>query len=468
MSAGGRRRLRWLAALATAGALAGTVSALVPYHQRYGHACERDPADNRIVMLSGEDINPGRHRHELIKEWERRNPGGPSVTLIEISGGSNSEYGEALASQQLGSCRYDILLLDVVWMRTFIDGGYLEPFPDGEFRPDNFLPGPWWTGTGSDGRQYGIPFKSDVGLLFYRRDLMPEPPRNWDELRDRTIENLLPSAKTKVTAGMVTQLADYEGLTVNGMEAIWAAGGTLRVEGRKVVLDDAAVAGLQRLVDETTRTVIHPASTEYQETESLKAFMQSRVLTMRNWPYAYAVLKADPVLRDKVGVTELFAPPGASGGAAVLGGQNLVIPRNALHKEEAREFVRFLTDPRRQCLLFTRSGYVPVRTEVYDRNNTSATACTELWGEPGERADDAVEKADTADARDLRELAGVLDRALRNARPRPAVPDYPAFSRAFHRYLHNAIVGSETVSKPDLERLLTACAGWTPPRGQCP
>ena len=171
---------------------------------------------------------------------------------------------------------------------------------------------------------------------------------------------------------MVTQLADYEGLTVNGMEAIWAAGGSLRVEGRKVVLDDAAVAGLQRLVDETTRTVIHPASAEYQETESLKAFMQNRILTMRNWPYAYAVLKADPVLRDKVGVTELFAPPpGAPRGSAVLGGQNLVIPKNALHKEEARRFVRFLTDPRRQCLLFTRSGYVPVRTEVYDRNNTS-------------------------------------------------------------------------------------------------
>ena len=58
-------------------------------------------------------------------------------------------------------------------MRTFIEAGYLEPFPDGEFRPDDFLPGPWWTGTGSDGRQYGIPFKSDVGLLFYRKDLMP-------------------------------------------------------------------------------------------------------------------------------------------------------------------------------------------------------------------------------------------------------------------------------------------------------
>jgi len=281
MRDGIRRRLRRLVTLATAGALAGTVAALVPYHQRYGHGCERDPNDGRIVMLSGEDINPGRHRHELIKEWERRNPGGPSVRLIEISGGPNSEYGEALASQQLGSCRYDLLLLDIVWMRTFIEAGYLEPFPADEFRPDGFLPGPWRSGTGDDGRQYGIPFKSDVGLLFYRKDLT-RPPRTWDELRDRTIENLLPQARARVEAGMVTQLADYEGLTVNGLEAIWAAGGSLRVEGRRVVLDDAAVAGLQRLVDETTRTVIHPASAEYQETESLKAFMQNRILTMRN------------------------------------------------------------------------------------------------------------------------------------------------------------------------------------------
>jgi ABC-type glycerol-3-phosphate transport system substrate-binding protein len=172
-------------------------------------------------------------------------------------------------------------------------------------------------------------------------------------------------------------------------------------------------------------------------------------------------LLSEPTLKDKVGVAEL--PRSAGGpktGIGTLGGQDLVIPKNSLHKSEAREFIRFLTQPDQQRLLFSCGGYVPTIAVAYK----NVKSCSDLTGD---RQQESAEGGDPVSETELRELAGILQKALEHARLRPTVPYYPGFSRAFHSYLHDAITKRMVVDGSGLAARLTACAGWTPPGESC-
>lgn len=437
--------------------------ALYPVYDRY-RGCEPDDPDDPIVMVSGEDLNPGRRRHQLIEDWNKTHK--PPVRLVELPGGTDQERSEMLASQQVGSCAYDVFNLDVVWIPEFIRAGYLKPLPVGVPTPGThhrfdwrkFLPKPWQTGTGDDGKQYAIPFHTDVGLLYYRKDIVEQPPRTWEELREMT-ERAKRKLPSRNAAGLVTQLAEYEGLTVNGMEAVWAAGGEVRYGNNRIAVDAHAVQGLQRLVSDVSSLLVSPASAGYREADTIKAFTSGQALFMRNWPYAYAVLAADPVTKRQTGIAELPGPSGATPGPGALGGQSLAISKNTGNEAAARELIAFLTQKDQQQVLFACGGYVPVAKQAYQ----DLRPCSLL---PGQQR--AAEEDDPLDQRELRELAAILQKALARARTRPAAPDYPTFSRAFHRYLHDSITSRTAVDGRALVGRLTACSGAAASSPDCP
>jgi maltose-binding protein MalE len=183
---------------------------------------------------------------------------------------------------------------------------------------------------------------------------------------------------------------------------------------------------------------------------------------MRNWPYALPVIAADPVMKGRFGVAELPGPPpGTTPGAGALGGQGLAIPKTALHKDAARQLIAFLTRPDKQQRLFACGGYVPVRVEAYQNVET----CSRLTGE---RSPDPRESADPLSRGQLRSLAAILTSAIERARQRPDVLYYPGFSRAFHRYLHDALLQRGSIDAGTLSALLTACAGRAAPGRDCP
>ncbi|HZB29779.1 MAG TPA: extracellular solute-binding protein [Streptosporangiaceae bacterium] len=437
---------------------------VVHRYARYQHDCGRATTANEIVMVSGEDLNPGRRRQQLIKAWNDSVPttGKMPARLIELPGGADQERAQLLAAQQLRSCTYDVLSLDVVWIPEFIRAGYLEEFLPSEFNRNQFLDKPWQAGTGDDGRQYAIPYHSDVGLLYYRKDIVPKQPRTWEDLRRAVTKKALSKLGGKDPAGLATQLADYEGLTVNGMEAIWGAGGKVEWRNNKMVVDNAAATGLRRLTDGMASSVIIGESAEFRESHSLEAFTDDRVLFLRNWPFAYQVIAADPLLKKRFGVAELPGPaPGSTPGSGALGGHGLAIPKNALHKKEARELIAFLTEPVRQQQLFACGGYVPVRKEVYQ----NVKACSQV---DRQVPPDSPEVGDPVSQEQLQELAGILDAALERARLRPDVPYYPAFSRAFHRYLHDSLTQGTVIDAPTLADRLTDCSQPTSPQAACP
>ena len=80
---------------------------------------------------------------------------------------------------------------------------------------NKFLQGPVESNTYED-KVYGVPWFTDAGLLYYRKDLVEKagfsgPPATWDELKEQA-NQIMQDEGTKF--GFVFQGAEYEGGTV--------------------------------------------------------------------------------------------------------------------------------------------------------------------------------------------------------------------------------------------------------------
>lgn len=81
----------------------------------------------------------------------------------------------------------DVMSLDVVWTAEFAEAGWALPLsddPEGRAEADatvDTLPGPLSTARWQ-GRLFGAPVTTNTELLWYRTDLVTQPPRTWDAM----------------------------------------------------------------------------------------------------------------------------------------------------------------------------------------------------------------------------------------------------------------------------------------------
>jgi multiple sugar transport system substrate-binding protein len=212
-----------------------------------------------------------------------------------------------------------------------------------------------------------VPYVTNAGLLLYRRDNLEKegvpPPRTWDEL-EQAAKTIGPKYGLDGYAG---QFLPYEGLTVNATEAIYSAGGTvLGDEGDRVTVNSAAAReGIDFLARGVREGWIPKSALSYKEEESKQAFLDGRLLFLRNWAYAYAAASApgSPVA-GKVGVVRLPGPDGQ--GTSVLGGSGLAISTHARHPDSAARLIAYLTSEPVQRQVLTRGALPPVRASLYE------------------------------------------------------------------------------------------------------
>ncbi|WP_412517157.1 extracellular solute-binding protein [Actinomadura madurae] len=411
-----RGRRAWVSA--AAGAALVLVAGLVlflwpdPSYRAIEGGCDR----SELLVAGGTDVSLKNQRRALIRQWnESRYPGGrphPHATLVEVSESTDLQHSQLKAVQESGGCAYDVLIMDNTWTAQFAGGGYLRPLDDIENR-DDFFPAALRTGE-YDGEQYAVPFNVDVGLLYHWEGVTP--PAAWPGL---------------LSADVAMQLADYEGLTVNALEAVWndGAAGRLTGAGRpdEDDLRDAVYPALTRLAPRAHGSLA--PSRQYGELESIEAFASGTKL-MRNWPYAFSVLASEPRMRDgtrlRFGVTAL---PGRT----VLGGQNLAVSTFSPNPDDAADLVAFLSGTGSQRLLFSCGGFAPGRYSALGLSpgrsspaDVGVRTCSSLTGEPlgpGE--------TDVPDAAQLTQLGRAVVTALGRAEPRPVTPHYSTFSGTF-------------------------------------
>jgi len=316
-----------------------------------------------------------------------------------------------------------VLMIDVIWPAEFAPF-FVDLTDDYDyFELDKFLPGTVKSVT-VNGRIVAIPWFTDAGLLYYRKDLLEKygydhPPRTWDEL----VEMAKKIGKAEGINGFVWQGARYEGLVCDFMEYVWSFGADVLNDKGKVVIDDPnAIKALQFMVDMIYKHKITPVGvTTYMEEDARRIFQSGKAVFMRNWPYAWALVNSDESpIKGKVGVCPL--PAGPSGKrAATLGGWNLAINKNATPEEieAAKKLIKFLTSYDQQLFKALNAGQNPTRKAVYQN--------PEL-------------------AKKIPFMVKLFDVFI-NALPRPRTPKYSELSDVIQKYVHAALTRQMPVEK---------------------
>ncbi|WP_026423834.1 ABC transporter substrate-binding protein [Actinokineospora inagensis] len=386
---------------------------------------DRVHARGPITFVDGRDSTLGKQVAGLVEQWNLRHGFKEQVTFIEQSPSSDAHRASLVAAAQDGAlpgshvrCN-DVMMVDSVWTAEFARAGYLVPLDPNEFDIDKFLKTPVDNAT-VDGTLYAIPARTDAGLLYYRKDILDRehiaPPQTWDDLT-RISKDL----HTKYNMdGYIGQLARYEGLTVNALEAIWAYGGDLTANGAIVIDSPQAKNGIEMLARGLRDGWIPRTATDFTEESSRADFQSGNALFMRNWPYAYPLLTApDSPVVNRVGVTQLPGP-------SALGGWNLAISPCSQHQQTARDFIRFYTDETQQRTLFARGGHAPTVRALY--------------------ADPVL--------RSQFPYLDALYQSVTNARDRVQTPQYDRITDLVQESLHHALDHPEAVD-PTMTTLAT-------------
>jgi multiple sugar transport system substrate-binding protein len=306
----------------------------------------------------------------------------------------------------------DVMALDVVWTAEFAEAGWALPLsddPSGQAEADatsNTLPGPLETATWQH-KLYAAPITTNTQLLWYRADLMDQPPKTWD--------GMVTEATRLHAAGkpswIALQAKQYEGLVVWFNTLLESAGGqVLSDDGKTVTLTDtpehraATVKALQIIKSVATAPGADPSVTQSDESTARLGFEQGKAALEVNWPYvlagllenavkggvAFLPLNKDPALAGTINDEGTFSPTDEQFKAAfdaskkvfgfapypgvqpdepakvTIGGLNLAVAKTSQHKAEAFEAIRCLRNVENQRYTSVEGGLPAVRASLYD------------------------------------------------------------------------------------------------------
>ena len=193
----------------------------------------------------------------------------------------------AISSLLLGDTPYDLLLMDVTWTPKYVAADWLLPLEPwlGEQALDPLLPGARIGNTFS-GHLWRMPLLANTGLLFYRKDLLEQPPRNTTELVEQSRQL---QKQGSIRWGYVWQGRQYEGISCVFLEVLHGFGGHW-IHGPEPgvpALDDPAAKKAASWLKGLINDGISPrAVVNMSESETLQSFAAGDALFMRNWPYA--------------------------------------------------------------------------------------------------------------------------------------------------------------------------------------
>jgi trehalose/maltose transport system substrate-binding protein len=201
-----------------------------------------------------------------------------------------------------------------------------------------------------DNKLVAIAYRADIGLLYYRTDLLRqygyrEPPRTWDELETMAarIQAGERAKGKKQFWSFVWQGAADEVLTCDALEWQAAEGGGRIIEEDQAISvnNPQAIRAWQRAAH-WVGSISPPGVVGYREWDSLNVWVAGDAAFMRNWPSAYVDSQAaGSPIRNKFDTALL--PGGKGGRVGTLGGWGLAVSRFSAHPREALDLVRYLT-----------------------------------------------------------------------------------------------------------------------------
>ncbi|MBI2469705.1 MAG: ABC transporter substrate-binding protein [Planctomycetes bacterium] len=387
---------------------------------------------DEVVFSIGAGTEEIRFVKKLIEEFETKHPA-IKVVLNVLPAPTDQQHHYYITTLGAKNKDIDVMRIDTIWIAEFASAGWLESlgkYIDKEDRA-SFIPVTEKTNVFQD-NLYAIPWNANVGLLYYRKDLLEKynmhPPNTWEEL----IEICTKISASESIYGYLWQGKQYEGLVCNFVEFIGSNnGGIIDDAGRIIVDAEQNKIALNLMRDLIWEYRISPQNTysELAEESSRHLFQQGKGLFLRNWTYVWELCQKDPSMKGKVGVSQL---PKFSDGkpASVYGGWHLAINAYSKKKERAWQLINFLTSYETQKELAIDLSWLPSRKALY-------------------KDPELLEKLP---------FLPVVESALQDVQIRPNVPYYQWISDVLQKHVNKAL-SNQTSSEEALSSIKAKLEG---------
>lgn len=313
-------------------------------------ACSNDseqaPAEKAVIKFAVQADSTGT-MDEIVKAFNASQEN-YTVEPIVFTNDSGNMHDQLINSLSTASGEYDVVSMDVVWAGEFAAAGFLQPIDamikDAGWLPTDFNAGSMASGK-YKGKNYALPYFSDLGFLYFRKDLVAEEDAAKLVAGDYTMADLLMMAEKyqgqgETKYGHVYQSKQYEGLTcnVNEFTKNWTD----------------VNAGLDVMKQFADSKATPDDILTYTEGETHAAFLNGESVFARNWPYMTGMAASGDytVKVDQIGFAPL--PNGGTVGGWILG-----INANSKQASGAEAFLKFIAGPEGQKINATKGSYLP-------------------------------------------------------------------------------------------------------------
>jgi multiple sugar transport system substrate-binding protein len=371
-------------------------------------ACRAVPPGS-LVFAGSAVGREGEVLRRQIDAFERMHPD-TRVEIRSVPDAADQQHQLYVQWLNAHAAEPDVLQLDVITTPEFAAAGWilpLDPFrpATGEFFPATIDANRW------QGSLYALPWFVDVGMLYWRTDLLDAAPSTFDEV---TAAVSRAQREHQIPFGFVWSGARYEGLVTVFLEYVHGFGGRfLDARGRVAVNSTAGVRALTALRDSLYRDRISPSDVlGWQEEQTRFAFQSGRAVAMRNWPYAFPLLSdaASSRVAGRFAVALMPHAPEATP-VATLGGQQLAINARSRRRNAAYALVEHLTSAEQMLERARLAGHYPARHALYSGDQLAAL------GAPPDQMRQIIE----------------------HAVARPVTPVYAELSELLQVHLHRAL-----------------------------
>ena len=297
-----------------------------------------------ITFLRGKDYNDV--TRNIIKQFENENPD-IRVNLIEKPVSVDEQHNMHVTMLSGEDFSIDVFWVDNIFIPEYASKGYIESLESRFKSFREYLPQAVESSK-YNGILYAVPIEMDMGLLYYRRDLVQSMPDSWEQIESKATEL---EKSGKIENGFALQNDDGEDLVCSILEYAWSSNKDIS-------------QGLDMYKRMFGGRAVHTVS-KYPN-EWLQDFKDGRVAFLRTWNSKRKFVTDEfSKVRGKVGVGYLPADPKGGITSGVLKNYSLVMNKNSQYKDEAWRFIEYLCSVNAQKEQAVMGGLLPTIPSLY-------------------------------------------------------------------------------------------------------
>jgi len=306
--------------------------------------------------------------HDIFEQYARTHPD----VQIEVSVMPALEMHKAKLLLAAAAGRLpDIASVDSFWMPLFLERGDvqpLDPYWPADDRAD-FLPFTISTLSDRQGHVYGMWHGTDCRVLYYRTDLVPTPPRSWDELL--AIASRI--SREKHIAGYLYNAGRWEATVFDHLPMFWAQGGNLVDDDGNPIFglppNRDRMIKLMRFLRATIDTGASPSSVlannDYQQLSSAAVSGDVAMFLGGSWQLRELEFALPPDEFAKWAIADIPQADPATESTGTGGWVWVTFTHDPVKQKAATELLRFIESPENVARISIPTRQLPVRRSVY-------------------------------------------------------------------------------------------------------